>query len=84
MRYDLSHHTLELLENRLVNHGYPLDRSPLQKIKRALIYHCETCQLENLQAPSRDQRLRSICLSSAHSAEHRPNTEPAGKYPDRR
>lgn len=84
VRYDLSHHTLELLENRLVNHGYPLDRSPLQKIKRALIYHCESCQLENLRAPSRDQRLRSICLSSAHSAEHRPTTEPAGEYPDRR
>ena len=82
--YDLSHHTLEVLENRLVNHGYHLDNSLLQKIKRALIYHCESCQLENLRAPTRDQHLRSIYLSSAHSPEHRANIEPADEYLDRR
>lgn len=82
VRYDLSHHTLEVLENRLVDHGYHLDNSLLQKIKRALIYHCEACQLDNLRAPTREQRLRSIYLSSAHSPEHRP--KPADEYLDRR
>ncbi|MHB9102878.1 MAG: hypothetical protein ACYC2E_15390 [Sulfuricella sp.] len=84
VRYDLSHHTLEALENRLVNHGHHLDNSLLQKIKRALIYHTESCLLENLRAPSRDQHLRSIYLSSAHSPEHRANIEPADEYLDRR
>jgi hypothetical protein len=82
VRYDLSQHTLEALENLLVNHGYHLDNSLLQKIKRALIYHSESCQLENLRAPTREQRLRSIYLSSAHSPEHRPNTEPSEEHLD--
>lgn len=75
VRYNLSHHTLEVLENLLVDHGYHLDNSLLQKIRRALIYHCESCQLENLRAPTREQHMRSIYLSSAHSREHRPSTE---------
>lgn len=83
VRYNLSHHTLEALENRLVNHGYHLDNSLLQKIKRALIYHCESCLLENLRAPTRDQRLRSIYLSSAHTSEHRHVITPADEYLDR-
>jgi hypothetical protein len=82
VRYDLIQHTLEALENLLVNHGYHLDNSLLQKIKRALIYHSESCQLENLRAPTREQRLRSIYLSSAHSPEHRANTEPSEEYLD--
>ena len=84
VRYDLSHHTLEALENRLVSHGYHLDNSLLQKIKRALIYHCESCLLENLRAPTREQHLRSIYMSSAHGQEHRPTIEPADEYPDHR
>lgn len=83
VRYDLGQHTLEALEDRLVDHGHHLDNSLLHKIRRALIYHCESCQLENLQAPTRDQRLRSIYLSSAHGQEHKPNTETADEYPDR-
>ena len=81
--YDLSHHTLEVLENRLVDHGHHLDNSLLQKIKRALIYHCESCQLENLQAPTYEQHLRSIYMSSAHGKEHRTHIEPADEYLDR-
>lgn len=84
VRYDLSHHTLEVLENRLVNHGYHLDNSLLQKIKRALIYHSESCLLENLRAPTREQRIRSIYLSSAHTPKHRATIEPADEQPDRR
>lgn len=84
VRYDLSQHTLEVLENQLVNHGCHLDNSLLQKIKRALIYHCESCLLENLRAPTRDQRLRSIYLSSAHPPEHKSTIEPADEYLDHR
>ena len=81
--YDLSQHTLEVLEELLVKHGHHLDNSLLHKIKRALIYYSESCLIENLSAPSREQHLRSIYLSSAHSPEHRPNTEPADEYLDR-
>jgi hypothetical protein len=84
VRYDLSHHTLEELEELLVHHGHHLDNSLLHKIKRALIYHSESCLLENLRAPTREQRLRSIYLSSAHPPEHRPNIEPANEYLDSR
>lgn len=84
VRYDLSQHTLEALENRLVSHGYHLDNSLLQKIKLALIYYSESCLLENLRAPTREQRIRSIYLSSAHTPEHRPTIEPADEQPDRR
>ena len=80
VRYELGHHTLEILETLLSNHGYHLDNSLLQKIKRALIYHCESCQLENLRAPTREQHLRSIYLSSAHSPEHQANTGSTDEY----
>lgn len=79
VRYDLNHHTLEALENLLVNHGYRPGSSLPQKIKRALIYHSESCQLENLRAPTREQRLRSIYLSSAHSS----GAGPADARPER-
>lgn len=85
VRYDLSHHTLEVLEELLVHNGHHLDNSLLHKIKRALIYYSESCLLENLNAPTREQRLRSIYLSSAHPPpEHRPTIEPADEYMDSR
>lgn len=84
VRYDLSHHTLEALENQLVQHGHHLDNSLLQKIKRALIYHCESCELDNLRAPTREHYMRTVYLSSAHGQEHRPNITPADEYLDRR
>lgn len=80
--YELGEHTLEALENHLSMHGFHLDNSLLHKIKRALIYYSESCQLENLHAPTREQRMRSIYLSSAHSVEHEPHTEPADEYPE--
>jgi len=82
VRYDLSDHTLETLETLLVNHGYHLDNSLLQKIKRSLVYHCESCQLENLSAPTREQHLRSIYLNIAHNPVHQAKTGPADEYPN--
>lgn len=81
--YELGEHTLEQLENHLAHHGCHLDNSLLHKIKRALIYYSEACQLENLEAPTREQRLRSIYLSAAHPPEHLMNPESAEEYLDR-
>lgn len=66
VNYDLRDHTLRELENLLAAGGCHLDNSLLNKIRRALIYHCETCQLENLLAPNRNDHLRRIYLNSSH------------------
>lgn len=69
--YDLCNHTLERLETLLTNHGFHLDNSLLQRIRRALICHSEKCQLENLGAPTREDRLRWIYLNSGSSRQIR-------------
>ncbi len=51
VRYDLSDHCLEDLESLLCEQGFHLEVSLLIKIKRALIYHVERVQRENLCCP---------------------------------
>lgn len=69
--YDLCNHTLERLETLLVNRGFHLDNSLLQKIRRALICYSEKCLLENLGAPTREDRLRWIYMNSGSSRQIR-------------
>lgn len=64
--YSVLDHTLEELENRLVDEGHNLGTSLLIKIKRALTYYSEACQRGNLNMPGRDQHLRDI-YSSKHA-----------------
>ncbi|MBI5430520.1 MAG: hypothetical protein HY938_08700 [Nitrosomonadales bacterium] len=49
--YNLLHHTLEELENRLVDAGFLLDHSMLHNIERNIIYYCEDTIRHNMDVP---------------------------------
>lgn len=51
--YDLQEHTLQELDEHLVDKGYHLDNTLLSKLTRALIYYVEDTQLHNLGAPEK-------------------------------
>ncbi|MCX7672243.1 MAG: hypothetical protein N2Z63_01385 [Thiobacillaceae bacterium] len=51
VHYDLNDHCLEALEGWLTAQGFHLEVSLLLKLKRALIYHVERVQRENLREP---------------------------------
>lgn len=51
VRYDLTDHSLEDLESMLSEQGFHLEVSLLILLKRALIYHVERVQRENLGKP---------------------------------
>lgn len=51
VRYDLADHSLEDLESRLSQQCFHLEVSLLILLKRALIYHVERVQRENLGKP---------------------------------
>jgi hypothetical protein len=51
VHYDLRDHSLEDLESRLSQQGYHLEVSLILLLKRALIYHVERVQRENLGKP---------------------------------
>lgn len=51
VRYNVHHHTLEGLESLLMEQGYHLEVTLLIRLKRALIYHVEWVQRENMQRP---------------------------------
>jgi hypothetical protein len=48
VRYNVMHYTLEGLETALMEQGFHLDSSLLQKLKRALARFCENVQRENV------------------------------------
>lgn len=48
VRYNVMHYTLEGLEMALMEQGFHLDNSLLQKLKRALARFCENVQRENV------------------------------------
>jgi len=49
--YNLQHHTLEGLENRLIEEGFHLDHSMLRNIERNIIYYCEDTICHNMDVP---------------------------------
>ncbi len=51
VHYSVTDHTLEDLESLLVELGYHLETTLLLRLKRALIYHVERVQRENLGKP---------------------------------
>lgn len=70
--YDLQQHTLEELEEHLVDKGFHLDNTLMSKLTRALIHYVEETQLHNLGAPEK------LIKPSAQEAyvqawEHRPH-----------
>lgn len=51
--YDLHDHSLEELENILIDKGFHLGCALLVKLMRALYYYVEETELHNLEAPER-------------------------------
>ena len=51
--YDLHDHSLEELEDALVDKGFHLDCALLTKLVRALHYYVEETELHNFEAPER-------------------------------
>jgi len=51
--YDLTAHTLHEIEEHLVDQGYHLDNTLMNKLVRALIHYVEETQLHNLEAPEK-------------------------------
>ena len=51
--YDLHDHSLEELESSLLDKGFHLECSLLNKVIRALIYYAEETEIHNLDAPRR-------------------------------
>lgn len=51
VQYNVADHTLETLETLLTEQGFHLEATLLIRLKRALIYHVERVQRENLGKP---------------------------------
>lgn len=49
--YNLHNHTLEELENQLIDAGFQLDHSVLRNIERNIIYYCEDTICHNMDVP---------------------------------
>lgn len=70
--YDLQEHTLQELEDHLVDKGYHLDNTLMSKLTRALIHYVEETQLHNLGAPEKRLK-RSSQEAYVKAWEHRPH-----------
>ena len=70
--YDLHSHTLQELDEHLVEKGFHLDNTLLSKLTRALIYYVEDTQLHNLGAPERRMK-RSAQEAYVKAWEHHPH-----------
>lgn len=70
--YDLHEHTLEEIDNTLVEKGFRLDTSLLSKLMRALYYYVEETQLHNLGAPERPLK-KSQNEAYTHAWEKHPH-----------
>lgn len=70
--YELTQHTLEELEDQLVDKGYHLDNTLMSKLMRALVHYVEETQLHNLGAP--EKRLKRTSQQAYVQAwEHHPH-----------
>lgn len=70
--YDLTRHTLQELEEHLVDRGYHLDNTLMSKLMRALVHYVEDTQLHNLGAPERRIK-RSSQEAYVAAWEHHPH-----------
>ncbi len=70
VRYEIPNYTLQRVEKALLAEGFHLDNSILSKIRRALVYYCESIQCENLMPPPRDRLSKQIF---AQVYEHHPH-----------
>jgi uncharacterized protein YcgL (UPF0745 family) len=70
VRYDISNYTLQRVEKALTAEGFHLDNGLLIKLRRALVYYCESIQCENALPPPRDRLSKQIF---AQVYEHHPH-----------
>lgn len=70
--YELTQHTLQELEEHLVDRGYHLDNTLMSKLVRAFVYYVEDTQLHNLGAPERRIK-RSSQEAYIKAWEHHPH-----------
>ncbi len=70
--YQLTDHTLAEIEEHLVDQGYHLDNTLMNKLHRALIHYVEETQLHNLDAPEKRLK-RSADEAYVQAWEHRPH-----------
>lgn len=70
--YELTQHTLQELEDQLVDKGYHLDNTLMSKLVRAFVHYVEETQLHNLDAP--EKRLKRTSQQAYIQAwEHHPH-----------
>lgn len=60
IRYELPFYTLEKIEIALIDQGFHLDNSLLNKLRRALIHYFEDVQRQNMAQPEQRERSRRI------------------------
>jgi hypothetical protein len=70
--YDLTRHTLQELDEHLIDKGYHLDNTLMSKLTRALIYYVEDTQLHNIGAPEKRLK-RSSQEAYVKAWEHHPH-----------
>ena len=70
--YELQQHTLQELEDHLVDKGFHLDNTLMSKLTRALIHYVEETQLHNLGAPEKRLK-RSSQEAYVKAWEHHPH-----------
>lgn len=70
LEYDVADYTLEDLEAALGNQGFHLRATILIRIKRALAYHCERVQRQNMNKP--EPRTKNY-QAYMEAWEHRPH-----------
>lgn len=71
--YQLTDHTLAEIESHLVDQGFHLDNTLMNKLKRALIHYIEETQLHNLDAPEKLTKQVAQDEAYVHAWEHRPH-----------
>ncbi|MEO1766902.1 hypothetical protein [Thiobacter aerophilum] len=70
VRYEIPNYTLEKVERALAAEGFHLDNSILSKIRRALIYYCESIQCENLAPPPLERVSKEIFAEAWQNHPH--------------
>lgn len=70
VEYHIPGYTLEGIEAALLQRGFHLDGSLLQRIRRALVHYCEQVDCDNLDAPEPCHKCREIWV---RAYEHHPH-----------
>ena len=70
VNYQVTQWCLEELEAQLLQAGFHLEGSILQRIRRALVHYTEAIQRENLHFPEREHKSKEVFI---HAWTHHPH-----------